>query len=838
MKRSAFVLVFALSLVAAFSQDAAEDWFWGKPIAAIEWIGVRHADNKELDATVKPYIGKAFSEELWSELQSRVYGLDFFESIEPAAYPGDAAKTKVLIKFTVKEYPSIDSLRVSGNSGLRTTEILDVVKEKAGDIYNSAKARSDELAIKALYLEKGFPDAAVSSRTESGPTGIVLVFMVSEGTQLAIREIHFSGNSAFKEKTLKGLLELKAKGFLRDGAYQEAALETDKQKVVLYYKARGYVDARVNDVQKTIVKDAKDGKSYLVLTFSLTEGDKWSYGGIDISGNSVFTKERLTAFFTMKPGEVLDYSLLSQQKQRLDDLYYENGYIFNTIQMGERRDEGKKTISYSISIVERERAHIESIAFKGNTRTMDYVIARELPLEVGDIFSKAKIIEGLRNLYNLQYFSAIEPQMLPGSDDNLMGLVLAVEEQNTAEIQFGFTLSGVSSTSSSFPLSGLIKWNEKNFQGKGQTIGVELNASNTDQSVTLSYLDNWLFGKRISGGVNISFEHKSLTTTQDIEGPIFDDITVPDPYTTKEDYTASSSSILAADKMPYTYWALTLGFSGGYTTHTTLGDLGFVTGASSTLNKDEYDETMYRPASRDIREIANQWLWTNKVPLRVNLNNLDLWYNPTKGYYASQKLTWAGFTPFESQHYVRSDTRLDAFHTLFNVPVSKEWNFKWILGGHSALSAIAAQPFGAYSDNAVVLPSDDLRIDGTFIGRGWSELSDYDNGRLLWDNWLELRMPLLEQYLWLDGFLDVDVLNTSNGFLQVGSSTVTVGDSSLGWDNLIMSMGFGFRITMAQFPFRFYFAKRFSFDGSAFNFNPAGSDDGLDFVISMSQSLN
>ena len=96
-----------------------------------------------------------------------------------------------------------------------------------------------------------------------------------------------------------------------------------------------------------------------------------------------------------------------------------------------------------MKIVEQDRAHIESIAFKGNKKTKDFVLYRELPLEVGDIFSKAKIMEGLRNLYNLQYFSAVDPQMFPGSAENLMNLVISVEEQSTADIQFGITLSGL-----------------------------------------------------------------------------------------------------------------------------------------------------------------------------------------------------------------------------------------------------------------------------------------------------------------------------------------------------------------------------------------------------------
>jgi outer membrane protein assembly factor BamA len=104
-------------------------------------------------------------------------------------------------------------------------------------------------------------------------------------------------------------------------------------------------------------------------------------------------------------------------------------------------------------------------------------------------------------------------------------------------------------------------------------------------------------------------------------------------------------------------------------------------------------------------------------------------------------------------------------------------------------------------------------------------------------------MPILDQYIWLDGFLDADVFGTSSGLLSIGSASASVDTSKtsfaqMDWNNLVMSMGFGLRFTIPQFPFRLYFAKRFSYDGSGINWKPAGSSGGLDFVISMSQALN
>jgi outer membrane protein insertion porin family len=845
MKRSLFLITFAFLLgLASFAQQADDNWFWGKPIVSIQWIGVQHADRKELDATVRPFIGKIFTDDVWNNLQAQVYALDWFDSIEPAAFPADPEKTKVQIRFTVKEKPAVAAVRVTGNSGLRTTEIMDVVTEKIGSIYDSSKTQVDELAVKKLYLDKGYPDAQVNSTAVAGGSGMVVTFQITEGSQVAIKEIHFSGATVFSEKVLRGQLDLKAAGFLQSGSFQESKLETDKQKIVDYYRARGFVDASVNDVVRTVSKDPKTGKSYLILTFVVAEGKKWLYGGVSFKGNNIFSTDKLNTYFTQQPGAVLNYTSLMQDKSRLDDLYYENGYIFNTLDLTPTRDADKMTISYLVTIVERDRAHIESISFKGNKKTKDYVLARELPLEVGDIFSKAKILEGLRNLYNLQYFSSVEPQMLPGSDENLMDLVLTVEEQSTADIQFGLTLSGIgtATTSNSFPISGLIKWNEKNLMGTGRTVGVALDASPTDQDVTLSYQDNWLFNKRISGGLSLTFAHKELMTTQDLLAPVFTtDPGVPDPYTSADEYNNATTSMSTAYEMPYEYWSATFGASSGYSMHTRGGDLGFGGGFTSTLYNDMYDTTKYRPADPSIRDTANSWEWTNKIPLSISLNSLDLWYNPSKGCYLSQKLTWAGLImSLESQQYIRSDSRIDAFATLFNLPIFPAWNFKWVLGLHSAYSAILPQPF---TSEAIVSANDDLRIDGTFVGRGWKSLYDIDGGRTLWDNWLELRMPILEQYFWIDGFLDVDALQTTSGLVQItstgaGPDPTKMSFSQLGWDNLVMSMGFGIRFTIPQFPFRFYFAKQFSYDGSSINWAPASSTGGLQFVISMSQPLS
>jgi len=813
------------------------DWFWGKPIYDVQWGGVVHADKRELESAVKPYIGKNFTEDLWMELQSKLYELDWFEKIDPTAIPADEAKSKITIKFTVVEKPSIETVRVIGNSGLKSGDILDQVTEKTGDIYNQSKAKVDELAVRRYYLEKGYPDASVSSSTAPGKAknSVVLSFRVVEGSQVAVKEIRFTGNTAVSSSTLKGKMKLKEAGFLRKGAFQETQLEEDKKAIADYYKGRGYVDAVVDDVIRSYEKDPKTSKSWLILTLSVKEGKQWTFDGVAFQGNTIFSTDKLAGFFGDKPGAAVNYNKLLQEKSKVDDLYYESGYIFNSISLKETRNEEKQSISYLIVIKEEDRAHIESIAIKGNKKTKDYVIYREIPLEVGDVFSKAKIMEGLRNLYNTQYFSTIDPQMFPGSVENLMDLVVSVQEQSTASIQFGITLSGIGDPDA-FPLSGLVQWDDKNFLGNGTDFNVAVNGSPTAQTLSFGYNDRYMFGDRISGGLSLSFGHKTLTTGQDGIYPFFDD-GVPDPFTTAQSGGYSLSSIPSAYRMPYQSWNIELGLSSGYSMRTPAGDLGLGGGVTLGMGMKTYDEDRYRPASEDLRDYRGEWRPGNKLIGKVSLNNLDLSWNPSKGYYASERVTWAGILPppDESQQYVKSETKLEGYMTLFNLQVFPKWNLKWVLGAHSGFQSLMPKP------GMDLQVSDDwLYIDGTFNARGWNDIYGFEGTRL-WENWVELRMPILEQYFWLDGFWDSAVLKTQAGLVDMSPKTPTVDTSKpnladMGWNDVAQSVGFGLRFAIQQFPFRFYFVKRFVYDSDN-QVIDWKTTDGFDFVISITQPL-
>ncbi|MCK7487356.1 MAG: hypothetical protein MZU97_18980 [Bacillus subtilis] len=302
-------------------------------------------DRNELDAVVQAYKGKVFSESLWMDLQASVYELDYFDEISPMALPGDTDYSTIIIKFTVTEKPWIESVRVDG-AGASGREILDAALLKSGDIYNQTKARTDEKAIPAALRGKGIRRRVGvelhGTRPRELPRARLPGIRGEPGGHQGdpVRGEYLPGRGLPEIK-----LSLKEQGLFQPGLFQEQKLEADRIQIVDLYQSRGYVDAKIVDVLREINREEGTQKSRLILTFVISEGEQYNFGGLEYSGNRIFTTEKLSTLVRSKEGVILNYRTLLADKQRIEDLYYENGYIFNRIEMKERRDQDRRVIA-------------------------------------------------------------------------------------------------------------------------------------------------------------------------------------------------------------------------------------------------------------------------------------------------------------------------------------------------------------------------------------------------------------------------------------------------------------------------------------------------------------
>ncbi|MDR1315401.1 MAG: outer membrane protein assembly factor BamA [Spirochaetales bacterium] len=861
-KCSLFLCILLFPVLCVFAQDYGE-WFVDKPIKDIVFNGLDTVSLNELNRIVDPYRNRKYTDSILNELQDKLYALDYFTEITVNAREGDPAYESVIIEFNVTERPVINEIQFNGNRRVRAGELLDAILVKRGDMIVPSRLQADEEAIRKLYLEKGYPDVRVTYSLEADRREgrQIVVFDITEGSQTSIRTIQFSGNTAFSQNSLRNIMESSEQGLFNSGAFNEQQLQADLLLIENYYKERGYVDARVLRVDRAGEKEGEDERVYLTLTIYLYEGTAYQYGGMSFEGNQLFTTEQLTELLRVSPEGPLNLTRVDQDYQRVVDLYYESGYIFNTIHREEVRNELARTISYKIRIIERGRAHIESLIIRGNEKTKNFVLEREITLEPGDVFSKTKILESIQNLYNLQYFSAVTPETPQGSADGLMDLIINVEESSTADIMFGLAFGG----SADFPVSANVRWTDRNFLGNGQTFSVDVTLSPVQQTLSFNFLEKWLMGKRWSGGLDFVIRHSEFSgLPQDIIPPIFDgnkpgEDAFPDPFTgeyvyandgrpwqghnpptsaeinqynlvTDYEYAGGTTAAVGSGyKMSYTSYDFSVGGSTGYRFPTPFGVLGTSLGLRTMLTFIDYDEELHRPYLATDRENHRTWMFTNSLSTGLSLDKRDFYFNPKTGYYLSQVFRFVGGPLRGERHYFKTTSKIENFNTLINWEVTDDWSYQLVLGLHSELSFILPIFWAPAGYNRLTAGTYDLMlIDGMYIARGWSRELDK---RVIWDNWIELRMPISERIVWFDLFFDmVGRWNTPDQFQEF-----TIQD-------FLFGLGAGFRFSIPQFPIRFYVAKRFLKDNilGAANWQRGSlfrDSAGLDFVFSIGYEI-
>ncbi|MCR5046396.1 MAG: outer membrane protein assembly factor BamA [Treponema sp.] len=765
----AFLLFISVFTAVSFAQED-EDWYMDRPITKITFKGLQSVKSSDLSGLTSSYVGQKF-QDCFYDLLNRLEALNYFEEISPGATHDSGSG--VILVLTVKERPVISSIKFKGNKKVRNPPLREALTIKIGNVYSESDALVDERALRDVYLDKGFSSVKISHTAEKTDAGIAVTFHIKEGNSICVVGVNFEGNAAFSSKKLKKQTKLKTVNLFSKGAFKESQLEIDRQAISKYYMDRGYLDFHILDVTRDVVYNEKKDRDEMTITYFLYEGSIYTFDGMTITGNRVFSSDRLNALISLKKGDVFNATQFQGSLMAISDLYYENGYTENSFNPAENRDSAERKVSYNLTITERDRSHVEKVIVKGNEKTKDFVITRELPIESGDVFSKAKITNGLRNLYNLQYFSSVVPSVEPGSDANLVNLIISVEEQQTNSIEFGITFSGVKNASD-LPFSLFAKWSNSNLLGLGKTISVGTTISTTEQSVSLGYSQRWLWDKPIEWSENISFSHAKTTALR----LYWTDSGVVDSshyYMEYERWQVNMDHSLAHRWMPN--WAI-LTLAGGFT---------------NSITNYIYDNKIYTPVDLGISRYANNWGFTNSIWTKWSMDGRDINYDPSKGWFFSERLAWFGLLPIETDFYFRSDTKLEGYLTLLDIPFSEKWSFKIVFAALTTLSFQAPAPGSSVSD------IHKLYVDGMFNGRGWTEIYSNVKGKAMISQSLEIRIPIVPRMFALDGFFDAVAVKEDLGAMI----------SNVGLNDFYFSFGPDIRILMPQFPLRLLLANCF-----------------------------
>lgn len=790
-----FLIVFLLFsfFVTVFSQSG-DSWYYDKEIKNIKLKGLQTINRIDLDAIISPFEGEKFTDLLYSDLLNKLYSLEYFEDIIPLVLPADENKTAIILEFSVTERPVIKKLQFIGNNQVRTGEIRDAIGIKENEIYVQSKLLLDERKIRDLYLQKGYTNINIDSSVTEDDRTVEILFKIDEGKATVIKAINFQGNNIVSAKTLKKDLTLKEIGLFQKGAFQEASLELDKQSILRLYNAKGYIDAKINSVLKDVTYNEAKNRDELTITYVVTEGEQYTFKDFQVEGNKVFSTDEIMNLLKLKNGAVFNQTRFQESLMAIYDLYYENGYTSNGFIPDIQRDPVNRVVSCVLTVTERPRSHVENIVIVGNEKTKPHVILREIPLSPGDIFSKKKMEIGLRGLYNLSYFTSLVPEIVQGSEENLIDIILNVEERSTISVEFGVTFSGISDPAA-WPVSLFAKWADSNFLGSGKGISANIRGSNDEQSISFDYADTWFLGKPLMFSAGFFVSHKLGSSR-------YYDYSLPDP--------SQSQNYM-------NFNALSFGFN------TSLGKrwvynfavLSVTGGLSNSFTRNFYDNTLYEPIDTIVEEKHGRFGIQNSIWAKAALDARDLIYDPSKGWFASQQFTWTGLLPkIEHEYFLSSDTKGEIYFTLLDKPVSETWNLKFVLAGYTGLSFLVP------AKNYPLGMNNQLYINGMFNARGWDNVSMI-RGKALWTSFIEFRMPIAPRIFSFDIFFDHAAISQDLKNLVSG----------LQLNDNYFSFGFGIRFSLPQFPLRLLWAWPFKYQNGNFMWGGQANQYGK-FVLS------
>jgi outer membrane protein insertion porin family len=833
------IIICSAVLMLPAEETQTDQWWLDKPIYSIRFEGLDHVDESEIRQITNQYLGKRYTSDLFSSLQSELFNLQYFAYFSAQAEKGGETGEDLVIIFQFVELPIISNLSITGNSTVRTADIEDVLTISEESFATSAKIKENEKNIRDLYLSKGFTSVEIVSNlvTNTEENTISLTVLITEGLQSKIGAINFSGNQRFSDTTLRRVIVSRQQSLFNPGNYIEEQIQEDREKLIEYYQERGFIDVRVVNVQRNEIEQDDPSKTMLEITYVIEEGQEWNFGGIEITGNEIYSDEEIRAVVTLEPGKVINAVKLQESISGIAKLYWNDGYVSSDINTREIRDEDAGTISYEVSISEGSQSVVEQIIIQGQEKTKDKVLYRELVISPGDIFSIDKLMTSMRNIYNTGIIEDVTYDLLYGSEEDSVVIELNVVESNKVDLEFGATFGGAGDE---FPVSGFFSWIDKNFLGNGQDFSISIKVSPSEQTLSFAFEEGWLLNQRWSGGIMLSAGHFTKNNIlQDIEGYVFSDeeysegIAAPDPYNSYTDYQAAVAdgiSIPEEHLMSYDKWEFSLGLSTGYTFHTDFGRLTVGGSTNVSLSKVLYDDTLYRPFNPIIRSNLDRWRFNNHLGLNFSWDGRDLIENTTEGYLFQNSVTYAGGLLGGTSNYIKTGSSLAGYLTLFDLPRTEQRSIKGVISGKTSVSAILPQYYnGSWGLSAT--QTEKLFIDGMNVARG---ISPIYNLEFLWDTIVDFSMPIAEQVLWGEiyasatGYMDdLDDL----GMMQIS--------------DFYFSTGAGIRLAIAGFPLGLYLTKNFTFDDDGtFEWqpgeilkNPANPASGLKLVLAISTNL-
>jgi outer membrane protein insertion porin family len=507
------------------------------------------ADTVRSNLTIKP--GKSFSNADIDQSIKNLYATGYFSNVS-ISVSGSS------LVVNVAEGQLVNQVVFNGNRKIKDEKLAASVQTKPLGPYNQVMIESDIQTIKDAYASIGRSDVTVTTQTfDVGEGRLNVAFVINEGDRTKIDQINFVGNHAFSDGRLAAIINTKKSNFLsfltRRDVYNPDKLKADEAELRKFYYNHGYADFRV--VSSDAVLD--EASNTYTITFTVDEGEKYNFGAVNVESSvEGVDPATLQSLVESRSGKTYSADDVQKTMEAIAAKVASEGYPFARVTPRGDRDFANNTIGVNYLIDQGERAYIERIEIRGNTRTRDYVIRREFDISEGDAFNRELISRAKRRLEALGYFTSVDITTQPGSEPDRVVVVVNVEDQPTGSFGVG---AGYAAGGDGVMLEASIE--EKNFLGRGQYIKVAAGAGTQGaRTYSLSFTEPYFLGYRLAAGFDIfksesnggdNYDYQEQGFTLRVTAPITEDLKTTFAYNFKQMKYDASSSDYADLSQPY-----------------------------------------------------------------------------------------------------------------------------------------------------------------------------------------------------------------------------------------------------------------------------------------------
>ena len=463
-------------------------------ISDIRVNGLQRVSAGSLFGALPLNVGESADDRTLTEATRELFKTGFFQDIQ-------LGRDGNVLVITVVERPSISSIEIEGNKAISSDDLLKGLNQSGlaeGEIFQRATLEGVRNELQRQYVAQGRYSAEIDAEVIPQPRNrVALKININEGSVAAIQHINVVGNKVFSDEDLQDLFELKTTNWLsffrNDDKYAREKLSGDLERLRSYYLDRGYINMDITSTQVSITPD----KKHVYITVNIDEGEKYTVRDVKLSGDLKVPEEEVRALLLVKEGQVFSRKVMTSTSELITRRLGNEGYTFANVNGVPEPHNDDNSVSITFVVDPGKRAYVNRINFRGNTKTEDEVLRREMRQMEGGWASTYLIDQSKTRLERLGFFKEVnvETPQVPGTDDQV-DVNYSVEEQASGSI----TASVGFAQNAGLILGGSITQN--NFLGSGNRVSLGLTRSEYQSRYNFSFTDPYWTEDGVSLGYN------------------------------------------------------------------------------------------------------------------------------------------------------------------------------------------------------------------------------------------------------------------------------------------------------------------------------------------------